>query len=207
MKHVVKRADIESAMGMIMAYEMWKVMRKEHVTVSEFFVSALGGDKDMIEMFIVVATRHAESIMRTVNDSEHETMEKIRNLDQSVHYRLIKEATVMSAIGEGIMLINGIDTEDVAPKMPLSELTEEAAQQAVKKALGGLDPQMVKMVSDMIVDGSYANVTPTKDIIMSLWMEGFAISILGPAAYLESKDDPHTVNFIKKAYEIFTVID
>jgi hypothetical protein len=187
---------------MLLAYDAYKA---SSMTATELLAEVFGKDASDLDFVWEACGRRSEGLLEAV--AEVEAMTDIGEHSKHEKMFAIKQSAVMTAICEMLFLLQGEDGFD-GLDIPEIEgvLDKENVDQAVKIITGGLDPNMLSMVSAHVVKGSFPKENATADIISALWIEGYITAITGPMMYEEMKESGFVKRFIDQAKKKFIIL-
>jgi phage terminase large subunit len=188
---------------MFVAYSAMREAREENITAIDFLVDVAGLDEEHIRMFLDIAENHATAQLRALATLYDDNPE-LSSTPITHRNKAAKMALVMAAISEGDLAKYGktFDSIDVEEVKEIEDPIER-----LKVVTNGLDPGMVNSMAEIIVDESYPDANPVKDILMALWIEGFIVSLIGDEMLEINKNDPRVAMVYEHAHKIFTVKD
>jgi hypothetical protein len=202
MKPAIHQRDVDTAAGMLMAYDGYK---GSDMTSIEVIAKAFDKEpEDLYFLWDSVADR-SSGLLEAVKE-----VESMLDMDEhSLTDKMfaIKQSAVMTAICEMLLIMNGDEGFSALSIPDLQETVDHGdTMEVVRTITGGLEPAMLAMVSHHVVTGSYPKENATQDIITALWIEGYVVTLLGPVVFEEMKDKPFMKRFLAKAAERFIIL-
>jgi hypothetical protein len=201
MKQAVHQRDIETAAGMLFAYDAFKSSGETSLGI---LAMAFGKKPEDLDFIWDSCIFRAQALLESVEEVEVLVDRVISTNDKMSS---IKQSAVMTAICEMLLLAsgaNGFEGLDI-PELEMS-LDKGETDATISTITGGLDPAMLAMVSGYVVDGSYPRENATVDIIAALWMQGYVVGMLGPMMFDEVKGSEFMKRFMINVRKNFIVL-
>lgn len=192
------KRDVDTAVGMFIAYNMVKELREQNKTPVDLLKDMVGLDDVHIAMLYDIAENHAEAQLEAVAEVEARLEVDYSDREDGFREKAIKQSMVMAAISEGNLAQDGKTFNSLDLKG--AEFLDQ--EQRLMLVTNDLEPGMVAMMADVIVSESYPNEKPVKDILTALWIEGFIVSLVSDEILLINKNDPR----VQKTYAVAEVL-
>jgi hypothetical protein len=198
MKTPVRKKDLDMAIGMMCAFDAMKDSNRTALqTLDTIMGNTSPGEDfiwDMCEQRAAALIEAVEEVSLMVDLSEVAAIDKNESIKMSAVMTAICEMILVTSTGKGFENLSALSVENSDPQEVLDQLS------------GGYDPKMISMVSGHIVRNSYPQENPTKEIITSLWIEGYVTAILGPSLYDELKNSEFVKKFMRAISEEFIIL-